>query len=119
MPGLLIHQIRDVTVVNFNETSILDAMQVEQIGTQLDDLVEKQARQKILLDFSNVRLLSSSALGVLVTLQKKARQIKGRAVICGLRPELRKVFKITSLDKLFDFYDDESSGLAAFGVTAA
>lgn len=119
MPALMIHQIHDVTVVNFNETSILDTAQVDQLGKQLDELVDKQACRKILLDFAKVKLLSSSALGVLVTLQKKTRQIKGRAAICSLRPELRKVFKITSLDKLFDFYDDEAGGLASFGVTAA
>ena len=118
-PQLLVHQIRDVTIVNFNDPSLLDMMQVEQIGKELHKLVDERAYKKILLDFTKVKLLSSSALGVLITLQKKAREIKGRVVLCGLRPELRKVFKITSMDRLFDFYDDESAGLASFGVTAA
>lgn len=122
MPGpapLLIHQIKDVTVVNFQDTAILDAMVVEQIGKQLDELVENQACRKLLLDFEKVKLLSSSALGILVTLQKKARQIKGRVIICSLKPELRKVFKITSLDKLFEFFDSESEGLDSFGVATS
>jgi len=116
---LLIHPIRDVTIVNFNETTILDTVQVEQIGEQLYDLVDKRDRKKLILDFSSVRLLSSSALGVLITLHGKAGKIKGRVVLCGLREELMKMFKITKLHKLFTFCDDEEQALAAFGLTTA
>ena len=118
-PRLLIHWIRDVTVVNFNDSSILDGAQVEQIGEQLYELVDHKDRKKLILDFSNVQLLSSSALGVLITLRTKAEQIKGRVVLCGLRKDLRKVFKITRLDKLFTFCDDEEKALATFGITTA
>src|SRR5437667_379484 len=114
---LLIHPIRDVTVVNFNESSILDALQVQQIGEELYDLVDTKARRKIILDFANVKFLSSSALGVLITLRKKSAEIKGQVLICSLRPELRKVFKITNLEKLFEFYDTEERALTTFGVT--
>ena len=132
---LLIHPIRDVTIVNFNETTILDTVQVEQIGEQLYDLgeiglaaelgeqlydlVDKRDRKKLILDFSDVRLLSSSALGVLITLHGKAGKIKGRVILCGLRQELMKMFKITKLHKLFTFCDDEEQALAAFGLTTA
>ena len=116
---LLIHPIRDVTIVNFNETTILDTVQVEQIGEQLYDLVDKRDRKKLILDFSDVRLLSSSALGVLITLHGKAGKIKGRVILCGLRQELMKMFKITKLHKLFTFCDNEEQALAAFGLTTA
>ncbi len=116
---LLIHPIRDVTIVNFNDASILDAVQVEQIGEQLYELVDRKGRKKLVLDFSNVKLLSSSALGVLITLRKKADQIRGQVVLCGVRKDLRKVFKITRLNKMFTFCDDEEKALATFGITTA
>ena len=116
---LLINMMRDVTVVTFNETSILDTLQVQQIGEELFQLVDAKSRSKLVLDFSNVRMLSSSALGTLITLRKKAQDIKGRIVLCGLRPEIRKVFKITSLEKLFEFQDTEEKALGVFGVTVA
>jgi anti-sigma B factor antagonist len=114
---LLIQPIRDVTVVTFSDASILDAAQVQQLGEDLYDLVDNRARRKLVLDFSNVKFLSSSALGVLITLRKKSEEIKGRLLLCSLRPELRKVFKITSLDKLFEFYDNEEKALNALGVS--
>lgn len=115
---LLTHQMRDVTVVNLNEGSILDTQQVEHLGAELYRIVDDRACRKLVIDFSKVKFLSSSALGILIRLQKKAGEIKGRVVLCGLRKELMQVFKITSLDRLFTFYDNEEQALAAFGVTA-
>jgi len=115
---LFIHPIRDITVVNFNESAILDTVQVQQIGEELYELVDGQARRKLILDFSNVKFLSSSALGVLITLRKKADEIKGQVLLCSLRPDLRKIFKITNLEKLFEFHETEEKALNALGVTS-
>ena len=117
--NLLIQTIRDVTVVNFGDTSILDSLQIQQLGDELYNLVDTLYRQRLILDFSKVRFLSSSALGVLVTLQKKSAAIKGKLLLCGLRKELLDVFKITRLDRLFEIFDDEAGALSSFGITAA
>lgn len=114
---LLIQTFRDVTVVNFSDSSILDTLQVQQIGEELYELIEDRATRKMILDFTNVKFLSSSALGVLITVRKKADEIKGKVVLCGMKPDLRKIFKITNLEKLFDFYDNEEKALNYFGVS--
>ena len=120
MPGstsLVIQQFRDVTVVTVNDTALLDAISIHRLGKSLNELVDNRARKKIVLDFSSVKFLASSALGMLLTLRKKANAIGGRVVICGIRPELHKVFKITNLDKIFEFFDGEEEALNTFGVT--
>lgn len=116
---LLVQSIKDVTVVQFQESAILDALMIQGISEELNHLVEAQHKQKLLLDFVRVKFLSSSALGILVTLKKKMDAIKGELVICGMNKELRKVFKITNLDKLFKFADDEPGALELLGTTTA
>ena len=116
---LIVYQIKDATVVTFQKASILDSLEIDQIGETLYDLVDTRHRQKLVLDFAKVEFLSSSALGMLITLRKKALAIKGKVAICGIKPQLKEAFKITRLDKLFDFYDSESAALAAFGITTA
>ena len=116
---LLLQPIRDVTVVTFQDSSILDTLQVEAIGQELFALVDDKACRKLVLDFANVKFLSSSALGVLINLRKKADAIKGQIILCGLRADLKKVFEITRLDKLFKFREDENKALADFGIVMA
>lgn len=109
--GLIITRLFDVTTVTFRDTSILDGAVVEAIGRELYELVDSQALRKLTLDFTAVRFLSSSMLGVLIQLHKKSQAIKGRLVICGLKPELKKVFKIMRLEKVLQFADDEAEAL--------
>ena len=113
---LVVQEISGVTVVHLGSASILDGAAVDAIGKELFELIDSQARRKVLLDFSSVKFLSSSMLGVLIRMQKRAEAINGRVAILGLQPDLHKVFKITRLDKLFDFYDKEDEAMRSFGV---
>ena len=112
----LVQQYKDVTVVDFQNTSVLDAANIEALGHGLLDLVQKQDHRKIVLDFANVRFMSSQALGVLLQLKKATDAVKGRVMIAGIRPELHKVFKITNLHKLFSFHEHLDDALGEFGV---
>ena len=114
--NLVLSQIENVTIVSFRSASIIDLPSVESIGRDLYTLVDDQAKRRIILDFSAVKFLSSQMLGVLIALQKKAKSIRGRVVLSGLRPELMKVFKITKLDKLVEFASDEADALKCFDV---
>ena len=106
--------IQDVMVVNFRATSILESTAVQAVARDLYALVDQQACRKIVLDFSPVRMLSSQMIGVLINLHKKSQDIKGRVVLCGLRPDLSKIFKITNLDKVLTFADNEEQARAKF-----
>ena len=113
MPGseLVISQIEGVTMVDIQTGSLLEGGTVEYIARELYALADKQAKRKIVIDFQKVRFLSSTMLGVLVSLQKRLRAIKGNLVIVGLRPELRKIFHIMRLDKILAFADDEQQAI--------
>jgi anti-sigma B factor antagonist len=115
--NLLVQTIRAVTVVNFGDATILDSLHIERIGQELYELVDRFDRRQIVLDFSGVRFLSSQALAVLLTLRRKLEAVKGRVVICGLRSDLREIFRITKLEKIFEFQPDEERALNVFGVS--
>jgi anti-sigma B factor antagonist len=113
---LLITPYKDVTVVSFQNISVLDSANIEALGRSLLELVEKQDTRKLVLEFTAVRFMSSQALGVLLQLKKALDPVKGRIVIAGIRPELHKVFKITNLSKMFVFHDDLDKALQEFNV---
>ncbi|HEY3245484.1 MAG TPA: STAS domain-containing protein [Phycisphaerae bacterium] len=99
----------DLAVVTFTDTSILDTMQIDDIGRQLNELVEKGGCRRMVLDFANVKFLSSATLGILLTLRRKCDEAAGRLAIAALRPELRRVFQVTRLDSMFTFYPDRAT----------
>ncbi len=113
---LLITPYQDVTVVSFQNISVLDSANIEALGRNLLELIEKQDTRKLVLEFTAVRFMSSQALGVLLQLKKAMDPVKGKIVIVGIRPELHKVFKITNLHKMFIFHNDLDKALAEFNV---
>ncbi len=104
------------TVVGFRDQAILDVLTIQQIARELYDLIGAAPNRNLILDFGNVRFLSSQALGVLLQLRRKADASGAKVVLCQLRPELARVFKITNLDKMFEFFDDLNKALKRFGI---
>ena len=117
--GLVISNMWGVTMVNFRNSSILDGAAVDAIGRELQVLVDEQACRKIILDVSAVQFLSSSMIGALIALHKKSQAIKGKVVICGLRPKLKEIFKVMKLQKILSFADTETDALQMLGIQAA
>ena len=111
---LEIEDIGDVTVVCFTDRKILDEQNIQVIGEQLFSLVDELSRKNLLLNFSNVEYMSSAALGKLITLNKKVQASDGRLVLCNIDPQIREVFEITRLDKLFTIRSDEQEALQSF-----
>ena len=102
---------RDVTVVSFNEASIYGVSNVDQVNEELRRFVTRDKPKKMIVDFSGVKFISSQMLGLLVDLWRKMTEYGGIVLISGIVPQLNRVFKITNLDKIFDFYPDAESAL--------
>ncbi|MBN2446503.1 MAG: STAS domain-containing protein [Phycisphaerae bacterium] len=115
---LLIQQVGDVTSVDFQEHGLLDAAPIARVRDALFRLVDDMDRRNLILDFSKVRFMSSTAIGVLMTLRKKVDERKGKLVICGLRAELMQIFKIMKIQKLFMFCDGSAAAMKVFGLPA-
>lgn len=92
---------------------ILDELEISGIGEGLRTLIDGGAR-KLVIDFSAVAHLSSSALGMLITVRQQLDEVHGSIKLCNIRPEILEVFKITSLDKLFSIYPSADEALSAF-----
>ena len=105
----LLETIDGITVVTFS-----DAKVVPETNDPLYRLVEDERHTRLLLDLSNVRFLSSNALGILVSLKKKVDAAGGRLRLCGLEPDLLELLRITSPDRIFETYESREDALKGF-----
>jgi anti-sigma B factor antagonist len=89
------------TIVEFRTASLMDAMALDELGKMLYPLVDEQDKRLLILDFSNVQFISSQAIGILLTLNKKLSALKGgKLILCGVQPRLMELIKITRLDRV-------------------
>ena len=91
--------------VEFVESNILDESCIRRIGDELATVIERKGCPRIVLNFQNVNALSSSALGMLITINSKVGDKKGKLVLASIEGPIRDVFRITKLDKAFTLCD--------------
>lgn len=61
--------------------------------------------------------MSSMAQGMLIRVNKKCKEYKAALKLCNITPDIRQVFKLTSMDKIFDIHEDAAEAMAAFKAT--
>ncbi len=84
----------------------MDPIVIEEIGRELEVLIDENQGGTFLLDLSNVEFLSSAVLNRLIVLGKNVKSNKGVMAFCGLKPAVAEVFAITKLDLLFKMFTD-------------
>ena len=65
----------------------------------------KAVIEDLVLDLDQTTFLDSTGLGVLIGARRKAHAFKGSFAIVCSRRELLKLFRITSLDKVFTIHE--------------
>jgi len=105
-----------VSVVEFVDRKILEELSIKEIEDELTGLVEGEPGIRLLLNFRNVDHLSSAALGMLITLNKKIKEHNGAMKLSDINRQIFEVFKITRLHRVFDIHDNVEQALSGFNA---
>jgi anti-anti-sigma factor len=101
----------DVAVVSFRTSRILDQSNVQQLGDELDQLVEEHQFGKIVLNFNKIHYMSSAVMGKLVGLQKKVQSRGGELRLCNISSSIYEIFEIMRFDELFEICETEDDAV--------
>ena len=78
----------------------IDTASAPGFGDQLGALIQAGCRN-VLIDLCNIIYISSAGFRALLLAHKQMHATEGKIVICGLSPELRRVFEIAHLTSVF------------------
>ena len=106
--GITIESGADVLIVNFEERAILEDQQIRKLERALMPIIRTNPDKRLVLNFTKVKFVSSSLLGLLIRVHKRVIGTGGRLQLFNLHGKVRKVFEITQLVKVFDILTGES-----------
>jgi anti-anti-sigma factor len=113
--AIIQHEVKgEIRVIVIDTARLLDDATIEQCYREILDALAKTEESNVLLHFGRVTFMSSSALGMLLRVNKKCKEYKVMLKLCNVAPDIRKVFKITNLDKVLELHDDPAQALEAF-----
>ncbi len=117
-PRIGVEYVENAIVVTFTDEKILEERDIQALQESIMSVIEQAEHINLILDFCNVRFLSSAVLGLLIRISKKIYEGGGTLKLCNINPKIYEIFKITRLTKIFDIYKDlesASEGLPAPG----
>ena len=100
------------TIITFTDEKILDQQDIQSLQESIMSVISQSKPIRIILDFINVKFLSSSVLGLLIRVSKKIYEEDGELRLRNIDPKIYEVFKITRLTKVFDIFTDVTSATA-------
>jgi len=92
----------DFTFVTFEEENILEERQIRELRDSLEPVIEKNKENQLVLNFANVKFMTSAMLGLLVRIHKRVGERGGELELRNLDKNLKKLFEITQLTKVFN-----------------
>ena len=102
-------------VVEFKGTSMSSVEGIAAASGQIHEFINQNHPAMLIIDFAQVKFFSSQVLGLLLGIRAKLKTYNGEVLISGINPQLYRVFKITNLDKIFEFFPDLASAVKKTG----
>ncbi len=81
--------------------------------TALFDQLNAKTNMDVVLSFSGVNYVNSSNIAKVLKVRKKILTNRRKLVLCGINTNVWGIFLVTGLDKVFEFADSLSTGLAS------
>ncbi|NJO42292.1 MAG: STAS domain-containing protein [Cyanobacteria bacterium CRU_2_1] len=85
---------------------VLDGTQAIQFRNNVSDLVNKGTKV-ILVNLKDVTFMDSSGLAAIVIALKTVRSVGGRLCICSINDQVRLLFELTSMTRVFEIFPDQ------------
>ena len=102
-----------VTVIRLRMRE-LDETKLQRFTKELNTVVEAPNREQIVVDLGEVSFLTSTGIGAIIALQKKLHSSGSTMKLCSLHPDIRSLFAITQVDRLFDIQPDADEAVKSF-----
>ena len=101
-----------VLIVNFQDVSLIDESRIESVGEELLELTSNGANEKIALNFQHVGFMSSAMISKVIDFGNACKREKIKLRLCSINDNVKKVFDLMRLEKVFDIDADEEQSMA-------
>lgn len=84
---------------------ILDSVNSNSLRREIMDTIDSGVKT-ILLDLQNITFMNSSGMGALVATLKAVKAAGGQLALCSLSDQVRIIFELSRMDRIFQVYQD-------------
>jgi anti-sigma B factor antagonist len=110
-----VNESEGIKVVRFQDHQLFDERTVREIADQIAEALPNDGSPiRLVVDFSEVSLISSTFLSKLILLQRRIDATRGKLRLCEMTPIIQQVFRTSNLDRLFKIDRDQRTAIDSF-----
>jgi anti-sigma B factor antagonist len=114
-PRIQVQDTDGIKVVRFQDHQLFDERAVREIADQIAAALPNDGSPiRLVVDFSDVTLISSTFLSKLILLQRRIDGTNGKLRLCEMSPMIQQVFRTSNLDRLFKIDRDLRTAIDSF-----
>ena len=102
-----VEHLKNATVALIGEEKILHEHDIQALESSIMPLIENSHGINLIMNFSNVKFLTSSSLGLLIRISKKIYEVEGKLLLCCIDPKIYQIFEITRLNEVFAIFESQ------------
>jgi anti-sigma B factor antagonist len=109
----------EITVDTRGEVAVVELLGEELDATTVGDFKRDiapvlETHRQLVCDLSRLRFMDSSGLGVFISCLRKLNAKGGDVKLCGMASQVRAVFELTRMHRIFDIYGTTEEAVRAF-----
>jgi len=109
---LITTPVEDILLITISQEKLYQDL-VDVFQCDMMKLVNTGHRYMV-MDLTNVKLINSSGLGVMILVSDILEKCGGKMVVMGLGPLMSDLFERMQLDRVFPIFEDRESALKSF-----
>jgi len=111
-PRIDVREVDGVKVIRFHDHHLFDERTVRDVSDQIAACLPNDGTPiRLVLDFTDVALISSSLLSKLILLQRRVDASHGKLRLCEMSNVVQSVFRTSNLDRLFTIDRDQRTAI--------
>jgi len=115
-PRIDVRDLDGVKVIRFSDRHLFDERTVRDVADQISACLPNDGSPiRLVLDFTDVALISSSLLSKLILLQRRVDASQGKLRLCEMSNVVQSVFRTSNLDRLFTIDRDQRTAISNIG----
>lgn len=112
---IAVEELPDYVVIHILADS-LDEEKLQPLQSEVRAAADAAPGRPCVLDLARVSFLPSMSLAALVRLYGEFQARRQRLLLAAMQPQVREVFIMTRLDRLFELHDDLAAAARAVGA---
>ena len=118
-PGFMVLEERGpIVIARISRPSLSDEENIEELGQEFSKLIEHFGCRQLVVDLGAVGMVTSAALGKLISLHRNLHRRDGRLVICGAKGMVLDVMVTARLNEYFKMAETSDDAVALLNQTA-